>query len=101
MGPIQSSLNQLTLGFLGALGGVAKGFKGGFNEPKAPEESKSKVKPAKVETTKKAQFAYESPKTSEYAAFAAQSSGNDMIKQKALSSQVKLKLASIRKRKGK
>ncbi len=98
MGPIQSSLNQLTLGFLGAVGGLAKGLKGGFNQPKSEE---AKVEPAQAETGKKAKFAYQTPKTSEYASFAAQSSGNDMIRQKALSSNVKTKLASIRKRKGK
>ena len=47
MGPIQSSLNQLTLSALGAIAGVAKGVKGGFQQPKAPgEPAESKPLPA-------------------------------------------------------
>ena len=99
MGPIQSSLNQLTLGLLGAVAGVAKGVKGGFEEPKAPGQPK--VKPAKAETGKKATYALQTPKTSEYATYSALQSGNDMIKQKARASSrtFNKRLSMIRKRK--
>ena len=106
MGMIQSSLNQLTMSLLGAAVGVGKGLQGGFAPAKTPGEQKL----VKDESTKvsdyKVPVGYSNLKptmynTSESAAFSALQSGNDMIRQKALSSQVKLKLASIRKRKGK
>lgn len=50
MGPIQSSLNQLTLSALGAIAGVAKGFQGGMGKVPEKTEEKPKVKPASSET---------------------------------------------------
>ena len=93
MGPIQSSLNQLTLSLIGAVAGIGKGFKGGFNKPEAPEEKKTVVQGPKSETAKatKKQEAvaphigkrsynkYASGIAANVAAF----SGMDMIQQKA------------------
>lgn len=42
MGPIQSSLNQLTLSAIGAVGGLAHSFKGVFAKPKAQETKAQK-----------------------------------------------------------
>ena len=48
MGPIQASLNQLTLSALGALGGAGYAFKSGFKKPEAP---KPEVKKPEAETS--------------------------------------------------
>lgn len=87
MGPIQSSLNQLTLSALGAIGGLAYGFKGGFKSPKAP---KAQVESPKAETTSAmgnvAKIGRDYSRTgmrSYGAAASALASGNDMIAQKA------------------
>lgn len=37
MGPIQSSLNQLTLSTFGAIGAVSHALKGSFKKPQAPK----------------------------------------------------------------
>lgn len=103
MGPIQSSLNQLTLGALGAVAAVSKGLRGEFKKPQTPAKTSTKALP--------------SAKTSDYAVMGnttytigneaaamsdfAATKGNDMIKQKFRSTKVKERLASIRKRKGK
>lgn len=49
MGPIQASLNQLTLSVIGAVGGVAHGVKGTFAKPKKPAPEKAEQ--PKAETT--------------------------------------------------
>ena len=104
MGPIQSSLNQLTLGALGAVAAVSKGFKGGFM-PKSSAGTKSATKALPAANT--SDYAVigenvfnvgnEAAAMSDFAAI----KGNDMIKQKFRSSKIKDRLASIRKRKGK
>lgn len=109
MGPIQSSLNQLTLGLLGAVAGVAKGVKGGFSEPKKLESNEQKeVKPLEPAETSdyKVQnpIEYTKPLPQEMASLMsdiAGISGNDMIKQKyrARFKNVEERLAMIRKRK--
>jgi len=90
MGPIQSSLNQLTLSLIGAVGGLAKGVKGGFIQPKKetnePEEQKP-LEPAEISDYKvQSPIEYTKPLPeevgtlmSDYAAI----SGNDLIRQKA------------------
>lgn len=87
MGTIQSSLNQLTLSAIGAIGGVAYGFKGGFKKPQAPKPQTEKPK---VETTSgmgnivKIGKDYSRKGSRSYmAAVKAVYSGNDMIAQKA------------------
>ena len=49
MGPIQASLNQLTLSALGAVGGLAHGISGTFSKPKKPAPEKQTNTP-KTET---------------------------------------------------
>ena len=44
MGPIQASLNQLTLSTIGAIGGLAHGIKGTFSKPQAPKAEQPKPK---------------------------------------------------------
>ena len=108
MGPIQSSLNQLTLSTLGAIAGVAKGVKGGFLKPKAPGKPTRKSKPlpeAKVsDYAVQGEATYTVGSSSEKSAIMANVaglSGNDMIQQKhrASAKKVKERLASIRKKK--
>ena len=86
---IQSSLNQLTLSALGAIGGIAYGFKGGFKTPQAPVEQPKAEQP-KAETTSgmgniaKIGRDYSRKGSRSYmAAVKAVESGNDMISQKA------------------
>ena len=98
MGPIQSSLNQLTLTALGAVAGIAKGVKGGLIKPQVEEKE---IEPATAWTGKKANYTVAMPKTSEYIANIAGQSGNDMIQQKyrASTKVFQQRLARIRKRK--
>ena len=49
MGPIQASLNQLTLSAIGAVGGLAHGFKGTFAKPQVKAQQPKNEQP-KVET---------------------------------------------------
>lgn len=110
MGPIQSSLNQLTLSAIGAIGGLSYGFKGAFKKPKAPqpETPKSEEQP-KVETTSGmgniAKIGRDYSRTnfrSYYAAAQAVDSGNDAIAQKARSlNPVKTRLEQVNKLKKK
>jgi len=51
MGPIQASLNQLTLSVLGAVGGVAHGVKGTFAKPKAPAPEKTEQPKTETQST--------------------------------------------------
>ena len=108
MGPIQSSLNQLTLSALGAIAGVAKGVKGGFEKPKAPGVPAQESKP--LPAAKVSDYAVQGEATytvgsslekSALMANIAGMSGNDVIQQKhrASANKVKERLASIRKRK--
>lgn len=109
MGPIQSSLNQLTLSALGAIAGVAKGVKGGFEKPKAPGEpaqAESKplpgAKPSDYAVIGESKYTVGSPlEKAAIMSDVAGMSGNDMIKQKyrASSRRVQDRLALIRKRK--
>ena len=107
MGPIQSSLNQLTLSALGAIAATAKGLKGGFNVPKAPGEPAKANVQLPAGTTPQT-YAVQGEQTytvgssqdkSAVAELAAYNSGNDAIKQKARSSSrsIKERLAQIRK----
>ena len=90
---IQNSLNQLTLSAIGAIGGIAYGFKGAFKKPQAsrPQAEKPKAeKNPKVETTSGmgniAKIGRDNSRknTRSYLAAAkAVDSGNDMIAQKA------------------
>lgn len=109
MGPIQSSLNQLTLSILGATAGIAKGLKGGF----APQKQKSneqkveqtKLNPAEVSDYKVQEaIKLTTPGLQDQSAImsdVAGLSGNDMIKQKARASSrtFNKRLSMIRKRK--
>lgn len=88
MGQIQSSLNQLFLSSVGAIGGVAYGLKGGFNKPKAPNADTTPQ--PQVETTSgmgniaKIGRNYSQTGSRSYGAAAkAVMSGNDAIAQKA------------------
>ena len=92
MGQIQSSLNQLTLSAIGAIGGLAYGFKGGFKKPQAPAEKQPNVEQPKAETTPAmgnvAKIGRDYSRTnfrSYFAAAQAVDSGNDAIAQKARS----------------
>lgn len=87
MGTIQSSLNALTMSAIGAIGGVAYGFKGAFKEPKVPQ---AQGEQPKAETTSgmgniaKVGRDYSRAGMRSYTAAAkAVQSGNDMIAQKA------------------
>lgn len=105
MGPIQSSLNQLTLGALGAIAAVSKGLRGEFKKPQTQTKAKTTTKA--LPEDKASDYAVmgiptytigdEAAAMSDFAAI----KGNDMIKQKFRSTKVKERLASIRKRKGK
>ena len=86
MGTIQSSLNQLFLSSLGAISGVAYGFKGAFKEPKAKAQGEA----PQAETTSGmgniAKIGRDRSRTrsrSYMAAAKAVDSGNDLIAQKA------------------
>lgn len=90
MGPIQASLNQLTLSALGAVGGLAHGIKGTFNKPVAP--GKAETPAPKTETTSgmgniaKVGRNYANKGLRSYeAATKAIEAGNDAIVQKARS----------------
>ena len=106
MGKIQSSLNQLTLSAFGAIGGIAYGFKGGFNKPQAPKPEAEKPK---VETTSGmgniAKIGRDYSRTnfrSYVAAAEAVFSGNDAIAQKARSlNPVETRLEQVNKLKKK
>ena len=89
MGPIQASLNQLTLSVIGAVGGVAHGVKGTFAKPKKPAPE---AKQPKAETTSamgniaKVGRNYSNTGLRSYMAAAKSvESGNDAIAQKARS----------------
>ena len=102
MGPIQASLNQLTLSVLGAAGGLAHGIKGTFAKPQTP---KAKQPEPKVETTSgmgnivKVGRDYSRKNLRSYAAAARSvESANDAIQQKATSyySPVRTRLEQLR-----
>ena len=89
MGPIQASLNQLTLSTIGAIGGLAHGVKGTFSKPQAPKAEQPKPK---VETQSgmgniaKVGRDYSRTNLRAYSAAAKSvDSANDAIKQKATS----------------
>lgn len=89
MGPIQTSLNQLTLSALGAVGGVAYAFKGALKKPQAVAKPEAKEQ-LKAETTSgmgniaKVGRDYSRKGYRSYLAAAnAVDAGNDMISQKA------------------
>lgn len=89
MGPIQSSLNQLTLSAIGAIGGVAYGFKGGFRKPVKPKAEQPEEQP-KAETSSSMgniakigrNYGNRGLRSYQAAALAVES-GNDAIVQKA------------------
>ena len=84
MGPIQSSLNQLSLGILGTAAGFAKGLKSAVKKPEVKETSKpdTEVSSGMGNIAKIGRVAgYR-----RYMAGAAALSGNDMIAQKARAS---------------
>lgn len=89
MGPIQASLNQLTLSTLGAIGGVAHGIKGTFAKPKAPATQKQGAQPtAETESSMGniakigKNYSMQNIKSYEAAARSVES-GNDAIRAKA------------------
>lgn len=89
MGPIQSSLNQLTMSLLGAAVGVSKGLKKGVVQPKTNSNKQKELQPLQPAdvTDYKVQspIEYTNPAPQEMSAvmsdFAA-ASGNDLIAQK-------------------
>lgn len=117
MGPIQSSLNQLTMSLLGAAVGVSKGLKKGVIQPKTKTEEQP-LQPANVNDYKvQSPIQYTNPAPQEMSKvmsdFAAVS-GNDLIAQKyrarfktleerkasfAKAEEMSKKLADIRKKK--
>lgn len=109
MGPIQSSLNQLTLGIAGAAAGLAKGLKSSGKKPEAKPVQQEPDKQEPVQTNygptalEGKQYDYTArlgsrPYNKYAAALAAQTSGNDLIRQKARSSfkTAEQRLADIR-----
>ena len=108
MGPIQSSLNQLTLSILGATAGIAKGLRKGFVPQKQSNEQKveqTKLNPAEVSDYKVQEaIKLSTPGLQDQSAImsdVAGMSGNDMIKQKARASSrtFNKRLSMIRKKK--
>lgn len=96
MGPIQSSLNQLTLGIAGSVAGLAKGLKS-VKKPEAKPVQKEPDKQEPAQTNygptvlEGEQYDYTArlgsrPYNKYAAALAAQTSGNDLIEQKARAS---------------
>jgi len=103
MGPIQSSFNQLTLSALGAVGGLAHGFKGGFNKPaKAqPQEQlpQSEVSSGMGNIAKVGKNYSNKNIRSYQAAVKAVDNANDAILQKALTQEaVKIRFSEIMKK---
>lgn len=82
MGPIQASLNQLTLSILGSVVGVSKGLSGGLTKPKAKVDSSLNTNV----TNSMGNIVKIGCNSSGYGRFKAATaamSGNDMIAQKA------------------
>ena len=98
MGMIQSSLNQLNLSAIGAVGGLIKGFQGGFG--KKPEAKKPEVKDVGPLTATNKEDGY-TPRIgkrpyAKYKAMEAIISANDSIAQKAMTREaVNLRFAEI------
>lgn len=103
MGPIQASLNQLSLSVLGAVGGLAHGIKGTFAKPEAPKAEKQPAEKAETSSGMgnivKVGRDYSRTNLRAYSAAAkAVDSANDAILQKASSkySPVKTRLERLR-----
>ena len=91
MGPIQSSLNQLTLAGFGAIAGVAHGVKGVLKQPQTSRATKTE---SLAETTNQGNIVkigrnYATTHIKAYnAAVKSVYSANDAIKQKSLSQNI-------------
>ena len=87
MGPIQASLNQLTLSAIGAVGGLAHGLKGSFKKPQAPKSEQPQAETQSgMGNIAKVGKDYSRTNLRAYSAAAKSvDSANDAIKQKATS----------------
>lgn len=85
MGPIQASLNQLTLSAFAAMGGLAHGLKGEFKKPEKPkaEQPKAETKSGMGNIAKIGRNKGNTNIKAYTASIKAMESGNDAIEQKA------------------
>lgn len=101
MGPIQTSFNQLTLSALGAVGGLAHGFKGAFDKPaktKPQANPKTEVSSGMGNIAKVGKNYSNKNIRSYQAAAKAVDNANDAILQKALTQEaVKIRFSEIMK----
>ena len=102
MGPIQSSLNQLTLSAFGAIGGLAHGFKGGFAKPKTQKpqaQPKTEITNSMGNIAKIGRNYSRTHMRSYEAAASAVENANDVILQKAITKEaVNLRFSEVMKK---